>query len=161
MVTSLGVMRIFPIQIITEEGRVIKGLCSSRDKLGLFQEYWSPRIVGELNDSYVKLVKLKGEFVWHQHENEDELFLVVKGRLLIKLRGRDLWIGEGEFVIVPRGVEHCPVAEDEVHVLLLEPKSTVNTGDVLSEWTVASRERLRHRLTEASEVHFVPAISGG
>ena len=132
-------MRIFPIQIITEEGRVIKGLCSSRDKLGLFQEYWSPRIVGELNDSYVKLVKLKGEFVWHQHENEDELFLVVKGRLLIKLRGHDLWIGEGEFVIVPRGVEHCPVAEDEVHVLLLEPKSTVNTGDVLSEWTVASQ----------------------
>src|SRR3972149_10803830 len=96
-------------------------------KLSLFQEYWSPRIVGELNDSYVKLVKLKGEFVWHQHENEDELFLVVKGRLLIKLRDRDLWIGEGEFVIVPRGVEHCPVAEDEVHVLLLEPQSTVNT----------------------------------
>ena len=108
-------------------------------KLGLFQEYWSPRIVGELNDSYVKLVKLKGEFVWHQHENEDELFLVVKGRLLIKLRGRDLWIGEGEFVIVPRGVEHCPVAEDEVHVLLLEPKSTVNTGDVQNERTVASQ----------------------
>ena len=108
-------------------------------KLGLFQEYWSPKIVGELNDSYVKLVKLKGEFVWHQHENEDELFLVVKGRLLIKLRGRDLWIGEGEFVIVPRGVEHCPVAEDEVHVLLLEPKSTVNTGDVQNERTVASQ----------------------
>ena len=108
-------------------------------KLGLFQEYWSPKIVGELNDSYVKLVKLKGEFVWHQHENEDELFLVVKGRLLIKLRDRDLWIGEGEFVIVPRGVEHCPVAEDEVHVLLLEPKSTVNTGDVQNERTVASQ----------------------
>ena len=108
-------------------------------KFSLFQEYWSPRIVGELNDSYVKLVKLKGEFVWHHHENEDELFLVVKGRLLIKLRDRDLWIGEGEFAIVPRGVEHCPVAEDEVHVLLLEPKSTVNTGDVQNERTVASQ----------------------
>jgi mannose-6-phosphate isomerase-like protein (cupin superfamily) len=108
-------------------------------KLSLFQAYWSPRIVGELNDSYVKLVKLKGEFVWHQHESEDELFLVVKGRLLIKLRDCDLWIGEGEFVIVPRGVEHCPVAEDEVHVLLLEPKSTVNTGGVQNERTVASQ----------------------
>jgi mannose-6-phosphate isomerase-like protein (cupin superfamily) len=108
-------------------------------KLSLFQEYWNPKIVGELNDSYVKLAKLKGEFVWHHHENEDELFLVVKGKLLIKLRDRELWIGEGEFVIVPRGVEHCPMAEDEVHVLLLEPKSTINTGDVQSERTVASQ----------------------
>ncbi|MCG2783778.1 MAG: cupin domain-containing protein [Anaerolineae bacterium] len=105
-------------------------------KFDLFHEHWSPRIVGELNDSYVKLAKLKGEFVWHQHENEDELFLVVKGKLQIKLRDRDLWIDEGEFVIIPKGVEHCPVAEDEVQVLLLEPKSTLNTGDVQNERTV-------------------------
>jgi len=105
-------------------------------KFDLFHEHWRPRIVGELNDSYVKLAKLKGEFVWHKHDDEDELFLVVKGRLLIKLRDRDLWIGEGEFVIIPKGVEHCPVSEEEVQVLLLEPKSTRNTGDVQNERTV-------------------------
>ena len=108
-------------------------------KLNLFNEYWSPRIVGELNDSHVKLVKLKGEFVWHQHENEDEMFLVVKGKLLIKLRDRDLWISEGEFAIIPKGVEHCPVAEEEVHVMLLEPKSTLNTGDQQNERTVEAQ----------------------
>jgi len=108
-------------------------------KFGLFQEYWSPKIAGELNDSYLKLAKLKGEFVWHHHETEDELFLVVKGRLLIKLRDRDISLDEGEFVIIPRGVEHCPVAEEEVHVLLLEPKSTVNTGNVQSERTVGAQ----------------------
>ena len=107
-------------------------------KFELFHEHWRPRIVGELNDSYVKLARLKGEFVWHRHENEDELFLVVKGKLQIKLRDRDLWIGEGEFVIIPKGVEHCPVADEEVQVLLLEPKSTVNTGDVQNERTVAA-----------------------
>jgi len=106
------------------------------DKFDLFQEYWSPKIAGELNDSYLKLVKVKGEFVWHHHEAEDELFLVVRGRLVIKLRDRDIVLNEGEFVIIPRGVEHCPVAEEEVHVLLLEPKSTVNTGNVESERTV-------------------------
>lgn len=105
-------------------------------KLSLFHDYWSPRIVGELNDSYVKLAKLRGEFVWHQHEAEDELFLVVEGRLLIKLRDRDLWLDAGEFAIIPKGVEHMPVAEEEVHVLLLEPKSTVNTGNVRSDRTV-------------------------
>ena len=108
-------------------------------KFDLFSEYWSPRIVGELNDSHVKLVKLKGEFVWHQHENEDELFLVIKGKLLIKLRDRDLWLNEGELVIIPKGVEHCPVAEEEVHVLLLEPKSTLNTGDQQNERTVEAQ----------------------
>ncbi len=106
------------------------------DKFGLFSDYWSPKIVGEINDSYVKLVKLKGEFVWHSHENEDEMFLVVKGRLLIKLRDGDIRIGEGEFFIVPKGVEHMPVADDEVHVLLLEPKTTLNTGNVRNERTV-------------------------
>ena len=115
---------------------------SLADKLNRFSDYWSPKIVGELNDSYVKLVKLKGEFVWHHHEAEDELFLVVKGCLLIKLRDRDIRVEEGEFVIIPRGVEHLPVAEEEVHVLLLEPKSTLNTGNVENEKTVAHLERI-------------------
>jgi len=109
------------------------------EKFSQIQEYYRPRIAGELNDAYLKLVKLKGEFVWHQHENEDELFLVVKGRLLIKLRDRDLWLDEGEFVIVPKGVEHCPVAEEEVQAILLEPKSTLNTGNVQNERTVAAQ----------------------
>ena len=108
-------------------------------KFDLFNEFWSPRIVGELNDSHVKLAKLKGEFVWHQHENEDELFLVIKGKLLIKLRDRDLWLNEGELVVIPKGVEHCPVAEEEVHVMLLEPKSTLNTGDQQNERTVEAQ----------------------
>ena len=111
-------------------------------KFSLFQDYWSPKIVAELNDSYIKLVKLKGEFVWHQHETEDELFLVVKGRLLIKLRDRDIWLEEGEFTVIPRGVEHLPVAAEEVHVVLLEPKTTVNTGDVQSERTVTDLQRI-------------------
>lgn len=106
------------------------------DKLGLFAEYWSPKIVGEINDSYVKLVKLKGEFVWHSHEKEDEMFLVVKGKLVIKLRDRDIKLSEGEFFIVPRGIEHMPVADEEVHVLLLEPKTTLNTGNLRNERTV-------------------------
>jgi mannose-6-phosphate isomerase-like protein (cupin superfamily) len=109
------------------------------NKFDLFQEYWSPKIAGELNDSYLKLAKLKGEFVWHHHEAEDELFLVVKGRLVIKLRDRDISLDEGEFVIIPRGVDHCPVAEEEVHVLLLEPKSTVNTGNVENERTAGAQ----------------------
>jgi mannose-6-phosphate isomerase-like protein (cupin superfamily) len=111
-------------------------------KFGLFQEYWSPKIAGELNDSHVKLVKLKGEFVWHQHDTEDELFLVVKGSLLIKLRDRDIFLEEGEFVIIPRGVEHLPIAEEEAHVLLLEPKTTLNTGSIRNERTVADLERI-------------------
>ena len=108
-------------------------------KFSLFQEYWSPKIAGELNDSYVKLAKLKGEFVWHQHEAEDELFLVVKGKLLIKLRDGDIWLEEGEFVIIPQGVEHMPVAEDEVHIVLIEPKTTLNTGNVQNERTVGDQ----------------------
>ena len=108
-------------------------------KFQLFHETWSPKIVGEINDAYVKLARLKGEFVWHKHDNEDELFLVIKGRLLIKLRQQELWLGEGEFAVIPRGVEHCPVAEDEVQVLLLEPKSTINTGDLQNERTVDSQ----------------------
>ncbi len=115
---------------------------SLKEKFGLFQDVWSPKIVGELNDLYVKLVKLKGEFVWHHHEAEDELFLVVQGTLLIKLRDRDIWLHEGEFVIIPRGVEHLPVAEDEVHVLRLEPRTTLNTGNVQNERTVSGLDRI-------------------
>jgi mannose-6-phosphate isomerase-like protein (cupin superfamily) len=112
-------------------------------KLGRFAEYWSPKIVGEVNDMHVKVVKLKGEFVWHQHATEDELFLVVGGRLRMQLRDGDRDVGPGEFLVVPRGVEHCPLAlTDEVHVLLLEPKTTVNTGNVVSERTVEAPERL-------------------
>ena len=105
-------------------------------KFELFNEPWHPHIIAELNDSYVKLARLQGEFIWHKHDNEDELFLVVKGRLQIKLRERDLWIDEGELVVIPKGVEHCPVAAREVQVLLLEPKSTLNTGEARNERTV-------------------------
>ena len=115
---------------------------SLREKLGAFHDHWSPKIVGELNDSFVKLVKLKGEFVWHHHEAEDELFLVLKGRLLMRLRDRDIRVEEGEFLIIPRGVEHLPIAEEEVHVLLLEPKSTLNTGNVANARTVAKLDRI-------------------
>lgn len=112
------------------------------EKLKLFADHWSPKIVGDLNESQVKLVKLKGEFVWHHHEAEDELFLVVKGHLLIRLRDRDIHLEEGEFVIIPRGVEHLPVAEEEAHVLLLEPKTTLNTGNIHSDRTVANPDRI-------------------
>ncbi len=111
-------------------------------KLGLFTDYWSPKVVGELNGQQVKLVKLKGEFVWHHHAEEDELFLVLKGRLVIKLRDGEIVLDEGEFVVVPRGVEHLPVAEEEVHVLLLEPASTLNTGNVRNERTVSELQGL-------------------
>ncbi len=111
-------------------------------KFTLFNEYWVPYIVGELNDSYVKVDKLKGEFVWHKHESEDELFLVKKGRLLIKLRDKDVWLDEGEFLIIPKGVEHKPIADEEVHVVLIEPKSTLNTGDVKNEKTLAQLKRI-------------------
>lgn len=112
------------------------------EKLSLFSECWSPRLVGELNGQHVKLVKLKGEFVWHHHAHEDELFLVLKGRLLIRLRQGDITLDEGEFLIVPKGVEHQPVADEEVHVLLFEPASTLNTGNVRNERTVDAPARV-------------------
>jgi mannose-6-phosphate isomerase-like protein (cupin superfamily) len=108
------------------------------EKFSKIDAPWRPKIVGEVNESYVKLAKLKGEFIWHKHELEDELFLVVKGRLLIRLRDRDIQLEEGELVIIPKGVEHLPVAAEEVQVLLLEPKTTVNTGDLRNERTVES-----------------------
>ena len=110
------------------------------EKLSLFQDYWSPKIVGEMNESYVKLVKFKGEFVWHHHETEDELFLVVKGELLIKFRDSEVLVRQGEFLVVPKGVEHLPIAEQEVHVVVIEPKSTLNTGNVADERTVRDLE---------------------
>ncbi len=111
------------------------------DKFGRFSDHWSPKIAGELNDNYVKLVKVQGEFVWHHHEQEDELFLITQGTLRMKLRDpeageREVRVGPGEFIIIPRGVEHCPVADEEVHLVLLEPKSTLNTGNVINERTV-------------------------
>lgn len=112
------------------------------EKFGRINAYWNPKIAGELNDSYVKLVKLKGEFIWHHHEQEDELFLVIKGTLRMRFRDREVAIREGEFLIVPRGVEHLPVAEGEVHVVLLEPKSTLNTGNVKNERTIEELERI-------------------
>lgn len=113
-----------------------------QEKLSSVKEYWSPKIVGELNDSYVKVVKFTGEFVWHHHDHEDELFLVVKGRMRMKFRDRDVLVSPGEFIIVPKGVEHLPVAEGEVHVVLFEPKTTLNTGNVRNERTVVELERI-------------------
>lgn len=112
------------------------------EKFTLIDDYWSPKIVGELNGQHVKLVKLKGEFIWHHHDAEDELFLVVKGRLTIKLRHRDVILEEGEFFIVPRGLEHKPVAAEEAHVLLFEPATTLNTGNVRSERTVENLDTI-------------------
>ena len=113
-----------------------------REKFSLFTDYWNPRIIGEVNECHVKAVKLKGEFVWHHHEHEDELFLVVKGTLRMKFRDREALVREGEFVIVPRGVEHLPVADEEVHIVLIEPKTTLNTGNITNERTVARLQRI-------------------
>lgn len=113
-----------------------------KEKFAKFSEYWNPRIIGEVNDCAVKAVKLKGEFIWHHHDNEDELFWVVKGTLRMKFRDRETVVREGEFVIVPRGVEHLPVADEEAHIVLLEPRSTLNTGNIVNERTVSDLERL-------------------
>jgi mannose-6-phosphate isomerase-like protein (cupin superfamily) len=113
-----------------------------KETLARFAERWQPKIVGELNGQHVKLVKFLGPFVWHHHEREDELFLVVQGRFRMELRDRTVELGEGEFLIVPRGVEHRPVADEEAHVLLFEPASTLNTGNLVNERTVARPERL-------------------
>src|SRR5690242_21946460 len=110
------------------------------EKLAQFTEQWKPKIVGELNGQQVKLVKFQGEFVWHKHDHEDELFLVVKGRFRMEFRDRHVWLEEGEFLIVPRGALHRPVAEDEVHVLLFEPAGTLNTGDAQDGRTVREPE---------------------
>lgn len=111
-------------------------------KFSLINEHWSPKIVGELNESYVKVAKLKGEFVWHHHEKEDEMFFVIKGKLIIRFKDRDIKIEEGEFLIIPKGVEHLPVAEEEVCVMLIEPKSTLNTGNIRDKRTVENLDRI-------------------
>lgn len=113
-----------------------------KNKFAQFSDHWNPRIIGEVNDCYLKAVKFRGEFVWHHHENEDELFLVTKGRLRMKFRDRETVVREGEFIVVPRGVEHCPAADEEVHVVLIEPKSTLNTGNIVNERTVAQLQRI-------------------
>jgi mannose-6-phosphate isomerase-like protein (cupin superfamily) len=113
-----------------------------RETLALFSDHFKPRVAGELNGQQVKLVKFVGPFVWHHHDAEDELFLVVKGRFRMEFRDRDVWIEEGEFLIVPHGVEHRPVAEEEVHVLLFEPASTLNTGNVQNDLTVEVLDRI-------------------
>ena len=115
---------------------------SLQDKFALFSEYWSPKIIGEINDSHVKIAKLKGEFIWHSHQDEDEMFYVFKGRLTIKFRDGDVVLRDGECLMIPRGVEHMPVAEDEVQVMLIEPKATCNTGNVINEHTVDAPERI-------------------
>ncbi len=112
------------------------------EKLKQFDDHWSPRIVGELNGQHVKLAKLDGEFVWHHHENEDELFFVIKGQLEIHLRDQVVELGPGELYIVPRGVEHKPVALGEVQVMLVEPASTLNTGNIVNERTVDRPKRI-------------------
>lgn len=111
-----------------------------KDKFALFKDTWSPKILGEVNNFYIKVFKAQGEFVWHQHHNDDEFFLVVKGQLIVKLREREVTINEGEFFIVPRGTEHCPVAPEEAHVVLFEPKEVVNTGEIECEKTAKDLE---------------------
>jgi mannose-6-phosphate isomerase-like protein (cupin superfamily) len=113
-----------------------------KEKFSRFSDYWKPHIIGEVNDCHVKAVKFKGDFLWHHHDNEDELFLVVKGTLRMKFRDHEAVVREGEFVIVPRGVEHCPAADEEVHIVLIEPKSTLNTGNITNERTVAQLEHI-------------------
>jgi mannose-6-phosphate isomerase-like protein (cupin superfamily) len=112
------------------------------EKLASFSDHWSPKIVGELNGQHVKLAKLQGEFIWHHHETEDELFLVIRGTLRMQFRDREEIINEGEFIIVPAGVEHRPVADEEVHILLFEPASTLNTGTLRNERTVEHLDRI-------------------
>ena len=106
-------------------------------KLSLFTQYWSPKIIGEMNDNKVQVAKVKGKFVWHHHDNEDELFLVIKGQLTIHFRDRDLLVSEGEFVIIPHPIEHMTEAKEETHILLIEPKHTLNTGNVVNSELVA------------------------
>lgn len=105
------------------------------EKLNLINEYWDPKITGELNGQHVKLVKFKGEFVWHKHENEDEMFYVIKGSFTMKLRDGDITINENEFIIIPKGVEHCPYAEEEVSIMLFEPAGILNTGNIRNGFT--------------------------
>lgn len=111
-------------------------------KLSLFNDYWSPKIIGELNENFIKLVKFQGEFVWHSHKDEDELFIVIKGKLTIKFRDQDLTANPGEIILIPKGVEHCPSPEEEVWAMVIEPKTVINTGEVEDVKTVKDLERI-------------------
>jgi len=113
-----------------------------KDKLSSFSDHWNPRVIAELNGQQVKLVKFQGPFTWHHHENEDELFMVVKGRFRMEFRDRTVWIEQGELIVVPRGVEHRPVADEVTEVLLFEPASTLNTGNVENDFTVRNLETI-------------------
>ena len=111
-------------------------------KLSTFSEHWKPKVVGEINGMYVKLVKFKGDFLWHHHDNEDEMFLVVNGSFTMKLRTGDVEVREGEFIVIPRGTEHCPYAAEECSVMLFEPATTLNTGNVTNERTVPKLQHI-------------------
>lgn len=115
---------------------------SIKEKLSMFSEYWSPKIVGELNGQYVKLAKLKGEFVWHKHDFEDEMFYILEGELIIEFRDKTVNIAKNEFFIVPKGVEHKPVARNEVSIMIFEPITTLNTGDTKGDFTIDNPERI-------------------
>jgi mannose-6-phosphate isomerase-like protein (cupin superfamily) len=112
------------------------------EKFSLFSDHWSPKIIGELNENFIKLAKFQGDFVWHKHDNEDELFIVIKGELIIKFRDQILTAKPGEMILVPKNVEHCPAPEEEVWVMLIEPKTTLNTGDVYDEKTVEKLDKI-------------------
>jgi len=112
-------------------------------KLSLFADQWSPKIISDLNDSFIKLAKIEGEFVWHKHDNEDELFIILKGKLQMKFRDGDVIVEAGEILVVPKGVEHCPLALEETHIMLIEPKGTLHTGTVRDERTIAIEKQIR------------------
>ena len=117
-------------------------LVDIEEKLTHINEFWSPKIIGELNGQLIKIAKLKGEFLWHHHENEDEMFMVIKGNLIIKLKDKDIDLKEGQFFIIQKGVEHMPVANEECHVMLFEPKSVLNTGNVVNKKTITHIEKI-------------------
>ena len=133
---------VFPTPISSAAAEDAMEKINLASKLALFSDHWSPKVIADLNGQQVKLVKFEGEFVWHHHDDEDELFLVLDGRFRMDFRDRQVWIERGEMIVVPRGVEHRPVAEREVHVLLFEPASTLNTGNQVERRTVEQLERL-------------------
>lgn len=125
-----------------EVSRMTPDRISLDEKFASISDYWQPRIIGELNGQHVKIAKLRGEFVWHHHEHEDELFLIHRGTLRVEFRDRTLTLGPGDMTVIPRGVEHRPVADEEVELVMFEPAGTLNTGNVVNERTVAAPERL-------------------
>jgi mannose-6-phosphate isomerase-like protein (cupin superfamily) len=127
---------------MSNDGRHTLNKVNLREQFARIEGYWKPRIATELHDVAVKLVKIKGEFDWHHHDREDEVFLVVQGRFQMQFRDREVWVEEGELILVPHGVEHRPVAPEEAHILLIEPTSTLNTGNVVTDKTVAAPDRI-------------------